>query len=805
MDTLLEAADHFHSLVKQKELNQSIFIFSSIVEGFNVISNTLETTNMFSEHQFKEKIERFLLQIAQYMEMGNFTKIAEMNQFSLLPQLKKLHQTISEEFGQTNANKIVKIGVFAEHNPLKFYPQPRVDAMVAESEKQQAKLFFFGSEDVDFTNEQIEADVCENGEWKRIKAPFPDVINNVSVGRNSRVERKLRRKLPFTSFHVGNKFTLPKRLVENKVLVELLVPFRVCTDKDIILDFLKENDKVVFKYLQSNRGENIYFITQKGNRYILLDQKKETILSQQAFHNWLEQVILREKSSFIVQRYIHTRTKNDEPYHIRAHVQKNGEGQWQLTHIYPRLGNKKSNLSNISTEGRVEDFHAFLLNEYGEKGEGYASYILDLSVEVAWQLDKLYGLALDELGIDFAIDETGRCWMHEANNGPQTAFHEEKRAVRTIAYAKYIAEKGIVHTLSSTRPEATKRGFVSRNSSLSFAQDHDKKRMGIFVGTISDDELTMACVKAAKHQGIELFQFRPEDIDYEEMLIRGYFYEVNEWKAFITPYPDVVFDRVKLRGTRKAQLYYEELEDIPFTNAWERSLHPRSEIYQNLMTNTNLKEAMPDFKLVTRPRDIIHFLETYSHALIKSEFKSGNQSISATDQRRFRLSNGVQETEYSEFRLSQMLKKQLEEDRYIVQADPTKGGNVQIHVHLIKNEHNGWDVISHFATFITVDSSKLKKVNISSYLADKYDEEHSSRIEEEMQQHALNAALTLQETYSDVPISEVAVVMVMDTDRQISLLDADPNGPTQYNDVVRYAEKIIKLGGFLAEDTHFTR
>ncbi|KRG14217.1 hypothetical protein ACA29_06190 [Lederbergia galactosidilytica] len=74
-----------------------------------------------------------------------------------------------------------------------------------------------------------------------------------------------------------------------------------------------------------------------------------------------------------------------------------------------------------------------------------------------------------------------------------------------------------------------------------------------------------------------------------------------------------------------------------------------------------------------------------------------------------------------------------------------------------------------------------------------------------MQQHALNAALTLQETYSDVPISEVAVVMVMDTDRQISLLDADPNGPTQYNDVVRYAEKIIKLGGFLAEDTHFTR
>lgn len=41
LDTLIEATDHFSDLVKNRELNQSIFMFSSIVEGFESINNLL--------------------------------------------------------------------------------------------------------------------------------------------------------------------------------------------------------------------------------------------------------------------------------------------------------------------------------------------------------------------------------------------------------------------------------------------------------------------------------------------------------------------------------------------------------------------------------------------------------------------------------------------------------------------------------------------------------------------------------------------------------------------------------------------
>src|SRR5699024_3818553 len=122
-------------------------------------------------------------------------------------------------------------------------------------------------------------------------------------------------------------------------------------------------------------------------------------LSEGEFQQFIARIILAEAGSYIVQRYIHTRTKADEPYHFRSHVQKNHNWDWQITHIYPRIGSVKSNLSNIATKGRVEDFPTFLRNEFGNKqGAVYEKKIRELSINVTKHLDKLYGMGLNELG-----------------------------------------------------------------------------------------------------------------------------------------------------------------------------------------------------------------------------------------------------------------------------------------------------------------------------------------------------------------------------------------------------------------------
>src|SRR5699024_1996673 len=141
-----------------------------------------------------------------------------------------------------------------------FTPKPRLNALIIEAKKQNALLYFFTSKDVNFENKSIEANTFHNNHWESVTISFPDVINNVGAGNISQVERRLRREVPFTTFHVGNKYTLPKQMIKHNKFTELLVPFRVCKDEAGVYDFLGKNNRAVFKALGSNRGENIYFV-----------------------------------------------------------------------------------------------------------------------------------------------------------------------------------------------------------------------------------------------------------------------------------------------------------------------------------------------------------------------------------------------------------------------------------------------------------------------------------------------------------------------------------------------------------------
>lgn len=480
LSTLTEATQHLHSLVKQKQFSPCVYAFSSIVEGYQAIQDVLVRSETKKVQDYKNQLERQINLLAGALEKQDFLKMNEVIQFSFLPTMNKLHTSFKVK---DEESRPVVIGVFhPQGNPKDFQPEPRTNALLEESRRQNAQLLFFTSDDVDFEKEIVRGFIKEGDEWVQTESAFPDVINNVAGGRRTFAERKLRRMIPFTSFYVGNKFTLPKRLLENRKFTELLVPFVVATDNKQIHRFMEQNERVVFKALKSNRGEDIYFVTKKGQRYSVSEHKNERVYNTVDFDKWLHDIILAEKGSYIVQRFILTRTKANEPYHFRAHVQKDGEGAWGLTHIYPRVGSKKSNLSNVVNQGYVEDFREFMLREFDEKGPEYEQEILRLSLEVAEHIDKLYGFSVDELGLDFAIDDTGRIWMHEANNGPQTAFHEEKRAVHTIAYAKYLAENGIFY--DETVRKSQSRVFQAGKSSLPYLEERGRTLLGILSGSL---------------------------------------------------------------------------------------------------------------------------------------------------------------------------------------------------------------------------------------------------------------------------------------------------------------------------------
>src|SRR5699024_12857443 len=99
-----------------------------------------------------------------------------------------------------------------------------------ESIRQHTTLLYFSSEDVDFKNKKINALTYKNNDWIEVEADFPDVINNTGATnrhQQSITERKLRRIVPFTSFHVANKFYLPKVMVKHRQYANLLIHIKM--------------------------------------------------------------------------------------------------------------------------------------------------------------------------------------------------------------------------------------------------------------------------------------------------------------------------------------------------------------------------------------------------------------------------------------------------------------------------------------------------------------------------------------------------------------------------------------------------
>src|SRR5699024_8269226 len=421
-DTLIEATNHFVTYLKKREFSQSIHIFSSIVEGYEAIKTSLSLyeNDLEEAKDLLTKLEKNLIFIANQLEQKDLLKVTEVIQFSLMPNFKKLNEVLSS---QSVTNSTITIGIYFDRvNPREIYPESRINALIKEGERQGCRLILFTSEDIDLTSKKVSGDIFKNNSWERITTDFPDVVHNVGVypkHQQSIIERKLRRLIPFTSYGVGNKFYLPKIMVKHRRFAELLVPFKMVTEESIVYDYLENEEIAVLKPILGARGESIYFVRKKGNRFVISEHRQEKIFNRENFNQWIQEKLISRKFSYMIQRYVECKTADGEPFDIRAHMQKDKAGQWTITRIYPRIGSKQSILSNISRGGRTEDLKPFLVEEFGKMtGEENDKKLRELSIDLAEYLDRIHNFSLDELGLDLAIDNNNRFWLHEANNGP---------------------------------------------------------------------------------------------------------------------------------------------------------------------------------------------------------------------------------------------------------------------------------------------------------------------------------------------------------------------------------------------------
>lgn len=592
------------------------------------------------------------------------------------------------------------IGFYKEANLHKTVRKERLIALCKEANKQGDTLLIFELSGVDFLKKTIAGEIYRNNSFEKVVYPFPKVVINeapkLKKNRNP-LEDKLRAFIPFTTYLIGNKQDIYMKISKHDELSRLIIPTQKLNNLDTAISFLNKHNEIIAKPINGRQGKGIYKIKKENEKYIIDDSNKIKVLNIEGFVSYVVELV--GSKNYILQKFITCKTKDNRVYDFRIHVQRNGEGQWIITKLYPRVGSENTFLSNISQGGYTEDINIFLKKEFDEESEFYKKTLEKTSLNLAEYINSFYSFKIDELGIDLAIDQNGDIWFYEANAGPQSKFHEEERALHTIKYSKYIANN-----------------FESKNLSITQKENYTIAMLAV---NNKPSKLKYALACNAKVKGLDFYYFTSDNIDFENKKIKGYCYENEQWVMKDFDYPDYVYDRLLQRGGKKHGSCYRELQHIPFSNMKSPS-GPLNKLktYELMSRSPITKECLIPYKQVENPDTIIQFLDEYPQTICKiAQGTMGfNVLFIEKDGEIIRVKEQLIENEYDVNGFIDYVNEHIisSTSKYIVQPyiqSNTKAGNpYDLRTHLMKNRQGEWDIVKIYPR-IGVQGSKVSNMH----------------------------------------------------------------------------------------------
>jgi hypothetical protein len=123
-----------------------------------------------------------------------------------------------------------------------------------------------------------------------------------------------------------------------------------------------------------------------------------------------------------------------------------------------------------------------------------------------------------------------------------------------------------------------------------------------------------------KSVGALPFVFGEQHIDWDQALIKGYFYHNNEWKIINVPFPNVIYDRLPNRKSEK-NLSLKNVKDrlqrdylIPWYNP---GFFNKLDIYERLLQENSVEKYLPETHSFSSFSSIETMLSKYGHVYIK--------------------------------------------------------------------------------------------------------------------------------------------------------------------------------------------
>lgn len=216
--------------------------------------------------------------------------------------------------------------------------------------------------------------------------------------------------------YVSSKLIKTKVLLQNHSLIQY-VPRTASLTSQRLLHMLNRYNMVYIKPVNGSLGIGVIKVEQIGSNY----RYREDIQTYtfRTFHQMYDSIQRRIGSKpYLVQKGIIVLRHNNRPFDFRVMVQRNGEGTWDCTGVAARLAHPKRAVTNGSQGGTIYAAEEILRKVTDQaKAEEMVNQMRHIGLLTANQFGSSYP-AMNELGLDVAVDRKHRLWILEVNTRP---------------------------------------------------------------------------------------------------------------------------------------------------------------------------------------------------------------------------------------------------------------------------------------------------------------------------------------------------------------------------------------------------
>ena len=211
-----------------------------------------------------------------------------------------------------------------------------------------------------------------------------------------------------------NKWEMYK-LLKLHSIKNIQIPETTLFAKDSLASMLTDYPLLYIKSIATWGGKDVSTIQQNGSQFIWKIQGSEAVVSKDfaEIYNQIDQFY--HSKDTIIQRGIPVISYNGCPFDIRSHLVRDMDGSWIYAGDLARIGGKGSLVSNIKiSNGSVKPTDELIVSLFPEQNHHFSKKILKtVSFEICKMLDQYHFFV--EVGIDFALDQSGILWVIEVN------------------------------------------------------------------------------------------------------------------------------------------------------------------------------------------------------------------------------------------------------------------------------------------------------------------------------------------------------------------------------------------------------